>query len=94
MPKYRYVAISESRHYDWVCESISLTQAKSLLKQEDTVVYIFQIPATFKGAKTLKLNFPFSDHYNCLEINKNVITIIGDQTVTINLEDFSLSFDA
>ena len=64
----KYIVISNSNHYGWNCGYITQSKASKLLKQEDIVVYIFKIE--YKNKKDIiKLNYPFNQHYSCLEIN-------------------------
>ena len=84
----QYIVISESTHYGWLCDYITLNNAKKLLKKEDIVVYIFKLSST--KMKNIKLKYPFNQYYSCLQIN-NIITLNNndddddDEYVEINL---------
>jgi hypothetical protein len=84
----KYIILSESNHYDWSCGNLKLNQVKKLLKQEDIVVYIFKLDSK---TNKIKLHYPFSEYYDCLQIN-----IYDDTDIIDELEthiEVTLSFD-
>lgn len=66
----QYIVITESRHSGWVGYECTLAKAKRLLKMEGEVFYIFK--CVMSKEKTIRIKFPLSEYYSCLEINNFV----------------------
>jgi hypothetical protein len=65
----QYVVLFESNHYGWIAYFANKQKVNRLLKDESTVYYIFKCVHTKTEQFSIKLNFPLSEYYGCLEIN-------------------------
>jgi hypothetical protein len=65
----QYVVLFESNHYGWIAYFANKQKVNRLLNDESTVYYIFKCIHTKTEKFSIKLNFPLSEYYSCLEIN-------------------------
>jgi len=65
----KYLVITDhNRHIEQQARSITLKEARQLLKNETICVYIFKVPTTTYHNFIFK--YPLSEYYSCLEINQ------------------------
>ena len=87
-PKYLIITNPDGGHTGQTAGSISLKDAKKLLKQSEYCVYIFSIPTNIHH--NLMFKYPLSNYYNCLEINKyNNDVWISLNNINYQENDFS-----
>jgi hypothetical protein len=65
----QYIVLFESNHYGWIAYFANKQKVNRLLKDESTVYYIFKCIHTKGEQFSIKLNYPLSEYYSCLEIN-------------------------
>lgn len=66
--KYLVITNPDGGHAGQSAGSITLKEARQLLKNETICVYIFKVPII--RYHNLMLKYPLSEYYSCLEINQ------------------------
>jgi len=66
--KYLVITNPDGGHTGQNAGSITLKEAKQLLKNETICVYIFKVPTSMYH--NLMFKYPLSEYYSCLEINQ------------------------
>ena len=85
----QYIVLSESNHYGWVGDLITLVKAKRLLKIETDIFYIFKYIHTKKESFIMKIRYPIGEYYDALSINeyKEELFDHDDDYVIITYDD-------
>jgi hypothetical protein len=86
--KKQYIVLNESNHYGWRAWLVTLATAKSLLKIETEIFYIFHCHHRKNKLLLLKIRYPFNVYYECLSINEYKEEIFNeDDDIVIITED-------
>ena len=81
----KYLVITDhNRHIEQHASSITLKEARKLLKTKDIVVYIFKMPSIMYNNPMFK--YPLCEYYNCLKIN-NYTNDVWTSLNVINKEE-------
>jgi len=68
----KHVVLFEAKDYGWIAYTTTFSEAKRLLTINAThdthIFYIFECDLLKQNPYTMKLQFPFSQHYDCKKI--------------------------
>jgi hypothetical protein len=86
--KYLVITDPDGGHEGLQVGSITLKEAKKLLKTEDIIVYIFKMPTRMYNKPMLK--YPLGEYYNYLEINNYTDDVMNSLNL-INKQDIDFT---
>lgn len=89
----KHVVLFEAKDYGWIAYSTTFADAKRLLSINAThntpIFYIFECNLLKQNPYTMKLKFPFLQHYDFIKINiyKEECFDENEKYMTISYED-------